>query len=163
MILELAAPSAESMRDLGEAISSMLRGGDVIALTGDLGAGKTTFVQGAARSLGVTDRVVSPTFTLVREYRGALPVYHLDVYRLDRIQEVIDLGIEELLDPNGVTFVEWGDAIEGLLPDDYLEIELWTRVEDEGRMVVMSGSGSSWSTRWERLEAVTEPWTEHTS
>jgi|SRR5438132_10819308 len=163
-VIELSVKRSDDMRALGEALASILQWGDVVSLTGDLGAGKTTLVQGAARGLGVEDEpVVSPTFTLVREYRGALPVYHLDVYRLDRIQEVIDLGIEELLDPNGVTFVEWGDAIEGLLPDDYLEIELWTRVEDEGRMVVMSGSGSSWSTRWERLEAVTEPWTEHTS
>jgi tRNA threonylcarbamoyladenosine biosynthesis protein TsaE len=83
------------------------------------------------------------------------------VYRLDRIQDVIDLGAEELLDPDGVTFVEWGDAIEGLLPDEFLEIELWTRIEDEGRLVFVSGNGPSWASRWERLEAVVQPWAQH--
>src|SRR6266480_51664 len=129
-VIELIVPGAEDMRALGEALAGVLVPGDVIALTGDLGAGKTTLVQGAAQGLGITDDVTSPTFTLVREYRGRFPVYHVDVYRLDRIQEVIDLGFEELLDPDGVTFVEWGDLIEGLLPDAYLEIELWTRPED---------------------------------
>ena len=106
-VLELSAATPEDMRDLGTAIASMLSGGDVIVLTGDLGAGKTTFVQGAAKALGVTDKVASPTFTLVKRYRGSRPVNHVDVYRLDRIQEVIDLGFEDLLDPDGVTFVEW--------------------------------------------------------
>src|SRR5437588_3476335 len=122
-VLELVAPTAESMRDLAAALATLLSGGDVIVLTGDLGAGKTTFVQGAARALGVTDPVVSPTFTLVRRYRGSRPVFHVDVYRLDRIQEVIDLGVEDLFEPDGVTFVEWGDVIEGLLPEAYLELE----------------------------------------
>jgi tRNA threonylcarbamoyladenosine biosynthesis protein TsaE len=89
-----------------------------------------------------------------------VPVYHLDVYRLDRVQDVIDLGFEELLDPEGVSFVEWGDAIEGLLMDDYLEVEMWTRAEDEGRVVLLTGNGRSWTNRWERLEAVAQPWME---
>src|SRR5438093_12711114 len=157
-VLELSSPTPEDTKELGAAISGLLSGGDVIVLTGDLGAGKTTFVQGAARSLGVSEPVVSPTFTLVRKYRGSRPIFHVDVYRLDRIQEVIDLGMEDLFDPDGVTFVEWGDVIEGLLPDSYLEVELWTRPEDEGRLVVITGKGRSWAERWERLEGVTQPW-----
>src|SRR2546421_4054648 len=157
-VLELSVESADAMRELGASLASLLSGGDVIVLTGDLGAGKTTFVQGAAKALGVTDPVASPTFTLVRRYRGSRPVNHVDVYRLDRIQDVIDLGFEELLDPDGVTFVEWGDVIEGLLPDAYLEVELWTRPEDEGRLVVLTGRGRSWGERWERLEGVTSSW-----
>jgi tRNA threonylcarbamoyladenosine biosynthesis protein TsaE len=157
-VIELSAPTARHMRDLASAIATLLAGGDVVVLTGDLGAGKTTFVQGAAKALGVTDPVASPTFTLVRRYRGSRPVNHIDVYRLDRIQDVIDLGFEELLDPDGVTFVEWGDVIEGLLPDAYLEIELWTRPEDEGRLVVLTGTGKAWAERWERLEGVTSSW-----
>ena len=85
-------------------------------------------------------------------------MYHVDVYRLDRIQEVIDLGFEDLFEPDGVTVVEWGDVIEGLLPEAFLEIELWTRAEDEGRMVVITGNGRSWAERWERLEGITQPW-----
>ena len=157
-VLELSVPTPQAMRELAASTASLLSGGDVIVLTGDLGAGKTTFVQGAARALGVTDRVVSPTFTLVRRYRGSRPVFHVDVYRLDRFQEVIDLGVEELFDPDGVTFVEWGDVIEGLLPDAYLELELWTRPEDEGRLVVATGRGRSWADRWERLQAATMAW-----
>ena len=161
-VIELKVPHAQDMKALGAAIGSMLEPGDVVSLTGDLGAGKTTLVQGAALGLGITDQqVLSPTFTLIREYRGKHPVYHLDVYRLERIQDVIDLGFEEVLDPDGVTFVEWGDAIEGLLPETYLEVELWTRVEDEGRMVVLSALGASWAPRWERLEALTQQWSEH--
>jgi tRNA threonylcarbamoyladenosine biosynthesis protein TsaE len=158
-VLELVVPAASDMQALGEAIASVLQPGDVVALTGDLGAGKTTFVQGAARGMGVDgDQVTSPTFTLVKEYRGRWPVYHLDVYRLDRIQEVIDLGFEELLDPDGIAFVEWGDAIEGLLPEDHLEIELWTRAEDDGRTAVVTAAGSAWASRWEHLEAAVAPW-----
>ena len=152
-------PRAEDMRELGEAVAGLVQAGDVVSLTGDLGAGKTTFVQGAAAGLGGDAReVTSPTFTLVREYRGRLPVYHVDVYRLDRVQQVIDLGFEELLDPEGVTFVEWGDAIEGLLPESHLEIELWSRAEDEGRVAVVSARGPAWEMRWERLEATVSPW-----
>ena len=158
-VLELHVPRPEDMEALGQAVASMLDRGDVLPLTGDLGAGKTTFVRGAARGLGVPDgQVLSPTFTLVRQYRGTYPVYHLDVYRLERVQDVIDLGFEEILDPEGVSFVEWGDAIEGLLLDDYLEVEMWTRAEDEGRVVLLTGNGRSWGNRWERLEAVAQPW-----
>jgi tRNA threonylcarbamoyladenosine biosynthesis protein TsaE len=159
-VLELNAPTADATKQLAGALASLLAGGDVVVLTGDLGAGKTTFVQGAAPALGVTDKVSSPTFTLVRRYRGTRTVNHVDVYRLDRIQDVIDLGVEDLFEPDGVTFVEWGDVIEGLLPEAYLEVELWTRPEDEGRLVIVTGHGRSWAERWERLENVLAPWTQ---
>ena len=157
-VLELQAPTPQDTKELAQAIAGLLSGGDVVVLTGDLGAGKTTFVKGAAEALGVTEPVVSPTFTLVRQYRGARPIYHMDVYRLNRIQEVIDLGVEELFDPDGVTFVEWGDVIEGLLPQSYLEVEMWVRPEDEGRLLIVSAAGRAWAHRWERLEDVTNRW-----
>jgi tRNA threonylcarbamoyladenosine biosynthesis protein TsaE len=157
-VLELFTPTPEATRELASHVAALLSGGDVVVLTGDLGAGKTTFVQGAAKALGVSEPVVSPTFMLVRRYRGTRPVFHVDVYRLNRFQEVIDLGVEELFDPDGVTFVEWGDVIEGLLPPAYLEIEMWTRAEDEGRLVVVTGHGRSWAERWERLEGATRSW-----
>ena len=124
MRLELAAETADDTRSVGEAFADLLRARDAVILTGELGAGKTTLVQGIARGLGVTDRVVSPTFTLVREYHGRLEVAHVDVYRLERIQDVMDLGLEELGDGEAVLLVEWGDAVEEVLPADHVTIEL---------------------------------------
>ncbi|MBA3552064.1 MAG: tRNA (adenosine(37)-N6)-threonylcarbamoyltransferase complex ATPase subunit type 1 TsaE [Actinobacteria bacterium] len=156
--LKLVCPSAEETRSVGRALAEILTRGDVVSLTGDLGAGKTTFVQGAADGLGVAEPVLSPTFTLVREYEGRLPVTHMDVYRLDRIQDVLDLGFEELMDPGGILFLEWGDAIESLLPESYLEVELVLAGESEQRSVRMSAQGAAWQRRWRRLEELTTPW-----
>jgi tRNA threonylcarbamoyladenosine biosynthesis protein TsaE len=157
--IDLATTDPKATTAVGAALASFLRPGDVVSLTGDLGAGKTTFVQGAARRLGVIEAVLSPTFTLVREYRGAVPVYHLDVYRLDRIQDVIDLGFEEILDQGGVVFVEWGDAVEPLLPENYIQVELTMLDEDaNARRVAVSGRGRMWAERWEGVESALDPW-----
>ena len=97
----------------------------MVVLTGELGAGKTTLVQGIARGLGATEQVASPTFTLVREYvSGRVPIAHVDVYRLERVQDVVDLTLDELVDGEGVLLVEWGDAVEELLDDERLRVEL---------------------------------------
>lgn len=158
-ILELTTVSAEETRALGHALASLLQAGDVVSLTGDLGAGKTTFVQGAAGGLGVSQAVLSPTFTLVRQYRGtALVVYHLDVYRLERLQDVVDLGFDELLDAGGVVFVEWGDAIEALLPPDHVQVELTLPDLGEARRLSMTWRGASWDGRRGRLAEALAPW-----
>jgi tRNA threonylcarbamoyladenosine biosynthesis protein TsaE len=156
--LELLTRSPEETREVGASLAELLVPGDVVSLTGDLGAGKTCFVQGAARGLGVEEPVGSPAFVLVREYRGEVPIYHLDIYRLDRLQEVLDLGFEDLLDPGGVIFIEWGDAIEALLPESYLEVELSIPGEDETRGLAVRGRGTSWAHRWERLEKALDGW-----
>jgi tRNA threonylcarbamoyladenosine biosynthesis protein TsaE len=156
--LDLVSRAPEETREVGAALAGLLVPGDVVSLTGDLGAGKTCLVQGAALSLGVKERVSSPTFVLVREYRGDVPIYHLDVYRLDRLQEVLDLGFEDLLDPGGVIFIEWGDVIDSLLPDSYLQVELSISGDDEVRRVGLTGRGESWAPRWERLEKVLDEW-----
>jgi tRNA threonylcarbamoyladenosine biosynthesis protein TsaE len=115
-------------------------------------------VQEAAEALGVTEPVLSPTFTLVRRYRGSIPVYHLDVYRLERIQEVLDVGFEEILDEGAVVFVEWGDAIDALLPLEHLQVELTLPVEGDQRRLALTWHGRSWAERIERLAASLEPW-----
>ena len=158
--LTLLAPTADDTRAIGAAVGALLRPGDVVSLTGDLGAGKTTLVQGAARGLGVRDRVLSPTFTLVREYHGDLPIHHLDIYRLDRVQDVLDLGFEEMIDAEGVVFVEWGDAIEGLLPEDHLQVELSIDEAGESRRIAVTGSGRSWGARWGEVEQALGPFGE---
>ena len=136
LTLRTAAP--EDTRAVAAVLADVLRAGDVVALTGELGAGKTCFVQGAAAALGVDERVTSPTFVLRREYAGRVPVLHLDVYRLDVLQEVLDLGYEDALDRSSVTFIEWGDAVAPLLPPDHLEVELRLPAPDE---LVADGAG----------------------
>jgi tRNA threonylcarbamoyladenosine biosynthesis protein TsaE len=160
MRILLSAPSAEDTRAIGGAVASLLRPGDAIALTGELGAGKTTLVHGVARALGYEGPVASPTFTLVREYRTPrLTVLHADVYRLDRMQEVVDLELEELAEGAGVLLVEWGDAVETLLPEDHLIVELTVPGEGEERAVSIRPVGSAWAARWERLEQAVDAWT----
>jgi len=158
MRLELIAGAPEDTMAVGDAVASLLGEGDAVALTGELGAGKTTFVRGAARALGFDGAVASPTFTLVREYQGRVRIYHVDVYRLERVQDVLDLGLDEMVAEGGVVLVEWGDAVEGLLPDDHLLVEITLMGPEEARRIVMMGAGPSWATRWERLERLTEPW-----
>jgi tRNA threonylcarbamoyladenosine biosynthesis protein TsaE len=158
MRLELIAGAPEDTMAVGEAVASLLREGDAIALTGELGAGKTTFVRGAARALGFDGAVASPTFTLVREYQGRVRVYHVDMYRLERVQDVLDLGLDEMVAEGGVLLVEWGDAVEGLLPDDHLLAEITLMGGRDARRIVVTGMGPSWATRWERLERLTEAW-----
>ena len=157
MRTELRTETPDDTRAVGGAVASLLVPGDAVALTGELGAGKTTFVQGAARALGVTSAVASPTFTLIREYRGRIPVAHVDVYRLQRLQDVVDLGLEEMIDEGDVLFVEWGDVVEGLLTESHLRIELTTvDPRTEGRRIVVEAFGPAWSTRWEHLEHAIE-------
>lgn len=155
MRLELQAGTADDMRALGAAFAELLRPRDAVILTGELGAGKTTLVQGIARGLDVTDQVVSPTFTLVREYHGRLEVAHVDVYRLERIQDVVDLGLEDLGDGEAVLLVEWGDAVEEVLPADHLTIEL---TGDDTRRLVVTPAGPTWVERWEALASMLDPW-----
>ena len=157
MRIELETGSAEETRDVGESLASLLRPRDTVVLTGDLGAGKTTLVQGVGRGLGVEEHVASPTFTLVREYAGRLEVAHVDVYRLERIQDVLDLAIDELGGPDRVLLVEWGDAVQELLPADRLRVELTSGPGDEDRRrIVFTPEGASWAARWERLEEALE-------
>ena len=124
----------QDTRAAAAALSALLEPGDVVALSGDLGAGKTCFVQGAAAALGVELPVTSPTFVLVKFLPGRVPVVHVDVYRLERLVDVHDLG-EDVFAPDVVTFVEWGDTIRSLLPDDRIEVAL---VHDE----VAGGQGT---------------------
>lgn len=119
--------SEERTRALGAALGRVLRAGDVVGLVGVLGAGKTTFVQGVARGLGVRGYVASPTFTLVREYRGRLRLYHVDLFRIDA-EEVDAIGFDDLLDAGGAVVVEWADRAADRLPQDCL----WVYIEGSG-------------------------------
>lgn len=158
MVIEIETETAEQTREVGVALATLLQPRDTVVLTGDLGAGKTTLVQGIGRGLGVRDDVASPTFTLVREYAGRLDVAHVDVYRLERVQDVVDLALDELGGPERVLLIEWGDAVVDLLPDDRLRVELTTpRNDSESRRILVEAQGRSWAIRWERLEGALEP------
>ena len=156
--LRLATASAQQTGALAEAISVVLAPGDVVSLTGDLGAGKTAFVQGAARGLGIEGPVTSPTFMLIREYEGKYPLFHMDVYRLGNLAEVSDIGFEEVLDRGGVVFIEWGDAIEALLPEEHLRVELRLPPEGDNRIIDISPRGPGWLQRLARLSELTSSW-----
>ncbi|HEX3299858.1 MAG TPA: tRNA (adenosine(37)-N6)-threonylcarbamoyltransferase complex ATPase subunit type 1 TsaE [Actinomycetota bacterium] len=158
----LEATAADDTRAIGAALAPLLRARDVVVLTGELGAGKTTFVQGVAKGLGATEHVASPTFTLVREYvSGRVPLAHVDLYRLDREQDVIDLALDELEDGERVLIVEWGDPVAELLAEDRLRIE-FVGVDptggDETRRITFQTSGSTWADRRDELAAVLERW-----
>jgi tRNA threonylcarbamoyladenosine biosynthesis protein TsaE len=139
--------STDETLALAGSVGALLRPGDVVSLVGGLGAGKTVFARGVARALGVTDPVVSPSFTIVREYEGRVPLVHIDVYRVDTIQELHDLGFEELVRDDAVTLVEWGDAIDVLLPGDRLDVRLAAGDGDDERVVELEGRGRSWRAR----------------
>ena len=156
--------SSEDTKNLAAHLADLVQPGDLLLLVGDLGAGKTTFAQGFAAALGIREPVTSPTFTLAREYHGRLLLHHLDVFRLDQISEVLDLGLPELLDSDGVILIEWGDTIRQALPNDYLEVAL-TFIEDgssppDERVVVLTSVGSGWQARSHELIAAAEPWLE---
>ena len=127
--------SAQETVDLGEKIGSLLKSGDVIAMTGTLAAGKTTITKGIAKALGITDVVTSPTFCLISEYEGTkMPLYHMDVYRLDGPEDFINLGVEDMLDGDGVCIVEWSEKVSSELPKRTIKIEI-TPLEDGSRLI----------------------------
>jgi tRNA threonylcarbamoyladenosine biosynthesis protein TsaE len=133
-IYELVMHSAEETMEFAVRLSEQLQPKDVIALEGDLGAGKTTFTKGLAKGLGITRAVSSPTFTIVKEYKGRLPLYHMDVYRLEDTFE--DLGFDEYFEGDGVTVIEWAHLIKPQLPDELLYIHLYHHGDQERKMVL---------------------------
>lgn len=130
------ASAAETV-SLGRRLASRLRPGDVVALYGDLGSGKTTLVKGIAAGLGVSEVVKSPSFVIVTEYRGRLPLFHVDLYRIHRPSELDTLGLEECFGGQGVCVVEWADRAEGCLPENAIGVEL--DFTPSGRRIAVRG------------------------
>jgi tRNA threonylcarbamoyladenosine biosynthesis protein TsaE len=157
--LAITSRSPEETRILGASLAPVLLPGDVISLNGDLGAGKTVFVQGVAAALGVTGRVTSPAFTIVHEYDARWPILHIDVYRLNSYQEVIDLGFEELIDPGAILVIEWGEAVAPLLPRRYLEIVMRRpddATSDDLRDLTFRPRGGEWPRKLESMRVTAE-------
>lgn len=122
--MPLVSHSPEQTQDLGRRLGKLAQGGDVFLLTGNLGSGKTCLTQGIAWGLGVKEYAFSPTFVLVREYHGRLPLYHIDLYRLDRIEEIVDLMLEEYLYGEGLCVIEWAEKGIDVMPEEHLLVKL---------------------------------------
>lgn len=123
--------SYEDTIEIAKKIADTFKGGEFIAMYGDLGAGKTAFVQGIAKALGVMNHVTSPTFTIVNEYYGRLPLYHFDVYRISDPDEMYEIGYDEYVDGDGVCMVEWAELIEDLFPPEYIKITILKDTEKD--------------------------------
>lgn len=178
-MIDATTSSPDATRQLAGAVAGLVRGGDIVLLAGELGAGKTCFTQGFGQALGVDEPITSPTFTLLRPYEGRLRLLHSDVYRLEHLQEIIDLGINELIDEEAVAVIEWGDMAEPVIPSDFLEITItYGDSEGEGesdasdapdpedgsaddlRHFVFRGVGASWANRAAALQKALVPWAE---
>ncbi len=155
----LRTRSVDATRALGEALATVVRGGDLLVLAGDLGAGKTALTQGLGRGLGIDDAITSPTFTLAHQHQGRLRLHHLDVYRFEASDEVMDVGLYELLDDaEAVTVIEWGDAIRSALPPELLEVRLELGDGDDDREITLRVVGAAWAARQRALGEAVAPW-----
>lgn len=142
--------SIEETRNLAAKITDFLRPNDVVLLTGDLGAGKTTFVGGALSSLGYKEHVISPTFNILKCYFDVKPnVFHIDAYRLE--DQNIDIGLDEFIEGNGITFIEWPRFIEPLIPKKHLEVS-FKRIGDQEREILITDPTESYKSLFETFE-----------
>jgi tRNA threonylcarbamoyladenosine biosynthesis protein TsaE len=152
--LELQTHSAADTQALGLALGRLLWPGAIVCLEGDLGAGKTCLTQGLGQGLGIDEPIISPTFTLIREYRGRLPLFHVDCYRLSDPADAWALGLDDYLYGDGVTVVEWADRVQALIPAD----RLWIRLEyldGDARRVTLTAGGERYQACLDRLPL---PW-----
>lgn len=157
--LRLTTPDVAQTQALAAALADVAQPGDLVVLAGEMGTGKTAFTQGFARGLGITEQVTSPTFTIIREHTGGrLDLHHLDVYRLDRLREVTELGLGEMLDEQAVMLVEWGDAVLPVLGDQYLEVHLRFGATDNDRVIDLHAQGGCWASRQRLLSETVAPW-----
>ena len=153
-VLVAEVADARATGDRARALASLLEAGDVVVLAGDLGAGKTAFAKGLGAGLDVVGPVVSPTFTLAREYPGRLRMVHADVYRLDRVQELLDLGLDDLAADDAVLVVEWGDVVADVLSTDRLELQFDFVVgAPDARRITVSWHGERWERRRTQVAA----------
>ncbi len=138
--IAIESRSADATGRIGEALGELARPGDVLLLSGDLGAGKTQLVKGLGRALGVAEPVTSPTFNIMLAHEGRVPLFHVDLYRLDSADQLEDIDYFGTLEAGGVVAVEWGDRFSEAAPPDHVSIEL-DIVDDTRRLITIAGSG----------------------
>ncbi|WP_053955810.1 tRNA (adenosine(37)-N6)-threonylcarbamoyltransferase complex ATPase subunit type 1 TsaE [Inediibacterium massiliense] len=149
--MKIISSSEQKTYDLGYKLGKFLQKGDVVCLTGDLGAGKTTLSKAIAKGLEVEECVTSPTFTIIHEYEGRVPLYHFDVYRIGEIDEMEDLGYEEYFYGEGVCLVEWASQIEEIIPKEHLWIHI-KKIDDHTREIEIKGTSHHFHTILEELK-----------
>ncbi len=149
----VACADVAATQAAGAMVADALQPGDVVLLDGDLGAGKTTFTQGLARALGVSEPVTSPTFTLMQIYptNAGFDLCHVDVYRLERLSEVIELALPEMLDDGAAAVIEWGERAAAALTPDFLQVDLALSDVEGERLLTFAAVGSRWEARLDRL------------
>ena len=131
--------SEQETIELGKRIAMQLKKGDIICMKGDLGAGKTTLTKSIAKNLGIDEYVTSPTFAIINEYQGELPLYHFDVYRIEKPEDMYELGFEDYFYGEGICIVEWANLIEGLIPQGCIWIEIDYGSNDGERVILIDG------------------------
>lgn len=138
MVFEFNSRSPENTEKLGTEIGQLVAGGMIVCLSGDLGTGKTTLTKAIAKALGVEEYVTSPSYTIINEYEGKYPVYHFDVYRINEVEELYEIGYEEYFFGRGVTIIEWASMIMELIPEEAIKIEI-EQLDDMERQFSITG------------------------
>lgn len=150
--MEIRINGLKETEDFGIKLGRLLEPGDIVCLNGELGAGKTTMTKSIGIGLGVEEYITSPTFTLINQYRGRMPVYHFDVYRLENVEELYDLGFDEYFFGNGICIIEWAEKIERMLPEDRLVIDIKNGKNIDERTLHISGHGPRYEELIKELE-----------
>ncbi|MDF2840796.1 MAG: putative hydrolase [Clostridia bacterium] len=150
-MLRIISKSAEQTYKLGESLGKILQQGDIICLTGDLGAGKTAFTKGIGAGLDIKEFITSPTYTIINEYNGSIPLFHFDVYRLEGVEEMYELGYEEYFFGDGAVVVEWADIVKDIIPQERLWITILRSKEEDSREIIFDASGERYQKIIEEL------------
>ncbi|HLQ94924.1 MAG TPA: tRNA (adenosine(37)-N6)-threonylcarbamoyltransferase complex ATPase subunit type 1 TsaE [Pseudogracilibacillus sp.] len=148
---QYSTKNAEATMQFAEDLAGCVKAGTVITLEGDLGAGKTTFTKGFAKGLGIKRAVSSPTFTIIKEYQGRLPLYHMDAYRLEHSEE--DMGFEEYFESAGISIIEWASFISDFLPEERLDINI-QKITDTERVLQITAKGTWYEDLLKRLTGI---------
>ncbi|MGO1469715.1 MAG: tRNA (adenosine(37)-N6)-threonylcarbamoyltransferase complex ATPase subunit type 1 TsaE [Tissierella sp.] len=139
--MKIKLDSLENTKTFGIKLGKTLKNGDIVCLNGELGAGKTTLTKSIGLGLGVEEYITSPTFALINEYRGRVPVYHFDVYRLENVEEIDDLGFDEYFYGQGICLIEWAEKIQAFLPKDRIVLDIEKGNDIDKRIISLSGTG----------------------
>ena len=150
--MKIELNSLDDTKEFGESLGRVLKKSDILCLNGDLGAGKTTLTKSIGIGLGVDEYITSPTFSLINEYRGNIPVYHFDVYRLENVDELDDLGFDEYFFGEGVCIIEWADKIEKMLPKEIIVLDIEKGETVDKRIVSISGKGNRYKEVLEEMK-----------